>query len=56
MSELKKVKIKDVLEGENLFESPKGEMLDILPSHFQDRSLVLIEPTQPMQIGIEDTQ
>lgn len=45
VSKPKIVKTKDVPKGENLFEVPKGEMLDILPSHFQDRSLVLIEPT-----------
>lgn len=42
--EPKKVKKKDVPKGENIFEVHEGEMLDILPSHFQDRSSVLIEP------------
>lgn len=45
MSESKIVKIKDVPNGENLSEVPEGEILDILPDHFQERSSVLIEPT-----------
>ena len=43
--ELKKVKTKDVSKGENLCEAPKDEIFDALPSHFQERSSVLIEST-----------
>lgn len=51
MSEPKKVKIKHVSKGENLFETPEDEVLDRLPSYFQDRSSVLIEPTQVVNLG-----
>ena len=54
VSEPKKVKTKDVSKGENLFEPPKDEIFDALPSHFQERSSVLIEPTQPINLGIEE--
>lgn len=49
----KKVKTKDVYDGENLFEAPKDEILDTLPKHYQERSLILIEPTQSINIGTE---
>ena len=45
VSEPKKVKNKDVSKGENLPEVPEDEILGSLPSYFQDRSSVLIEPT-----------
>lgn len=45
VSKPKIVKIKDVSKGENLSEAPKDEILDMLLSHFQERSSVLIEPT-----------
>ena len=51
--EPKKVKNKDVSKGENLPEAPGDEILGSLPSYFQDRSLVLIEPMQPINLGIE---
>lgn len=53
--ESKKEKIKDVPKGENLFEAPKGEILDILPSHFQESSSILIKPTQLVNIGSQET-
>lgn len=48
------VKIKDVPKGENLSEAPEGEILDMLPSHFQERSSILIEPTQLVNIGSQE--
>ena len=51
VSEPKKVKRKDVSDGENLSEAPEDEILDALLSHFQERSSVLIEPTQPINLG-----
>lgn len=43
---------KDISKGENLFEAPEDEVLGILLSYFQDKYLVLIEPTQPINLGI----
>ena len=54
VSEPKKVKRKDVSKGENLFEAPEDEVLDSLPSYFQDRSSVLIEPTQVVNSGMDE--
>ena len=54
VSKPKKVKRKDISKGENLFEAPKDEALDHLPSYFQDRSLVLIEPTQAINLGMDE--
>ena len=54
VSEPKKVKIKDVSKGGNLFEAPEDEIFDALRSHFQERSLVLIEPIHPINLGIEE--
>lgn len=51
----KKEKIKDVPKGENLYEVPEGEILDILLSHFQERFSILIEPTQLVNIGSQET-
>ena len=48
---LKKSKNKDISNGENLLEAPADEVLGRLPSYFQDRSLVLIAPTQPINLG-----
>ena len=42
VSKLKKVKIKDVSKGENLSKVSTGKIFDALPSHFQERSPVLI--------------
>ena len=54
VSKPKKVKIKDVSKGENLSEALVDEIFDALPSHFQERSLVLIEPTQPINLGTKE--
>ena len=54
VSKPKKVKIKNVSKGENLSEVPKDEILDCLPSYFQDRSSVLIEPTQAVNLGMDE--
>ena len=54
VSEPKKVKTKDVSTGENLSEAPEDEIFDALPSHFQERSSVLIEPTQAINLGTEE--
>ena len=56
VSEPKKVKIKDVSKGENLPEAPTDEVLDSLPSYFQDRSSVLVEPTEAVNLGTEEVQ
>ena len=50
----KKVKTKDVSKGENLSEVPEDEIFDALPSHFQERSSVLIEPTQEINLGTKE--
>lgn len=49
----KKVKIKDVSDGENLFEAPEDERLYTLPEHYQERSPILIELTQSINIDTE---
>lgn len=54
VSEQRKVKIKEVPKGENLSKAPEGEILDMLPSHFQERSSILIESTQPVNIGSQE--
>ena len=51
ISEPKIGKIKDVSKGKNLFEVLEDEILDALPSHFQERSSFLIEPTQLVNLG-----
>ena len=51
--EPKIVKNKDVSQGENLPEALKDEIIGSLPRYFQDRSSVLIEPTQLINLGIE---
>ena len=51
VSEPKKVKNKDISKGENLPKVPKDEIHGSFPSYFQDRSLVLIEPMQPINLG-----
>ena len=45
VSEPKKVKTKDVSKGENLSEAPEDEIFHALPSHFQEKSSMLVEPT-----------
>ncbi len=54
MPELEKVKNKDVSKGKNLFEAPNDGILGSLPSYFQERSSVLIEPTQPINLGTKE--
>ena len=54
MSEPKIVKRKGVSEGENLSKAPKDEVLDCLPSYFQDIYSMLIEPTQEVNLGIDE--
>ena len=54
VSEPKKVKRKDLSKGENLSEALEDEVLDCLPSYFQDRSLALIEPTQVFNLGMDE--
>lgn len=51
----KKVKTKDISNGENLLEAPNDERLDTLPKHYQERSPFLIEPTQSINIDTEAT-
>ena len=54
VSKPKKVKRKDVSKGENLSKVPEYEVLDHLPSYFQDRSSVLIEPKQAINLGVDE--
>lgn len=51
ISKPKKSKNKDVSNGENLLEALTDEVLSSFPSYFQDRSSVLIEATQPFNLG-----
>lgn len=44
--DLKKVKIKNASNGENLSEALKDGRFGTLPKHFHERSSVLVEPTQ----------
>ena len=53
VSKPKKSKKKDLSEGENLSEVLEDEILGSLPSYFQDRSSILVQPTQPINLGIE---
>lgn len=45
------VKRKDISNNENLSEVLVDERLDTLPEHYQERSPILIEPTQSINIG-----
>lgn len=51
----KKVKRKNVSNNENLFEALTDERLDTLPEHYQERSPILIEPTQSINIDTIET-
>ena len=51
VSEPKKIKTS---KGENLSKAPKDEIFDALPSHFQERSSILIETTQPINLGTKE--
>lgn len=46
-----KEKTKDISDVENLFEVPEDGKFDILPAYFQERSAILIEPTEAVNIG-----
>ena len=50
-----KSKNEGVSNGENLSEAPTDEVLGSLPRYFQDRSSVLIEPMQPINLGAEES-
>ena len=54
VSKPKKVKRRDVSKSKNLYKAPKDEVLDHLPSYFQDRSSMLIEPTQVVNLGTNE--
>lgn len=51
VSDPKIVKIKDMSEGENLSKEPEDGKIDILHDHFQERSSMLIDPTQLINLG-----
>ena len=55
VSDPQKSKNKDVSNGENLPEALADEVLGSLPSYFQDRSSVLIETTQPINLGTKES-
>ena len=51
----KKVKIKDVSKGENLFEAPEDGRLDTLPlALYHEKSSMLVEKTIPANLGTEE--
>ena len=53
----KREKINDVSQGENLTEVPQDERNDTLPNYlYREESAILIEPTVPINIGIEESQ
>lgn len=54
LSDPKKVKRKDVSEGENLSEAPKDGRLDILPASYEENSSMLVEETIKTNIGTEE--
>ncbi|GLJ21626.1 hypothetical protein SUGI_0402520 [Cryptomeria japonica] len=54
LSDPKKVKRKDVSEGENLSEAPEDGRLDILPSSYEEKSSMLVEETIKTNIGTEE--
>lgn len=51
----KKCKNKDLSNGENLPKALIDEVLGSIPSYFQDISSILIEPTQPINLRIEES-
>jgi hypothetical protein len=53
VSEPKIVKIKDASKGEKISEAPEDGICDALPGHFQERSYVLIELMQPVNLGTD---
>lgn len=50
----KKVKRKGVSNGENISKELKYERLDTLSENYQERSTILIEPTQSNNIDTEE--
>lgn len=46
-----KVKTKEISNGENLLEASGDGRFDTLPEHYQERSSILIEPTEAVNIG-----
>jgi len=55
VSDHKTVKRKDVSEGENPTVAPDDGMLDTLPSDmYQERSQIVVEPIEPVNIGTEE--
>lgn len=49
--DLEKVKINNVSNSENLSEALKDGRFDTLPKHYHDRSSILVEPTQSINLG-----
>lgn len=49
-----KVKRKDVSDGENLFDAPEDGRFDTLIGYFQERSSILIEQIEAVNIGTPD--
>ena len=45
--------IKDVSKGENPTEAPIEGSLDVLPDHYEERSPILIDSTEKINIGTE---
>jgi len=55
VSNHKTVKRKDASDGENPTVAPDDGMLDTLPSDmYQERSQIVVEPIEPMNIGTEE--
>lgn len=49
--DLEKVKIKNMSNGENLSEAPKDGIFETFLEYYHERSSVLLEPTQFINIG-----
>lgn len=49
----RKKEIKDVSKGENPIEAPIEESLYVLPDYYEERSPILIEPTEKINIASE---
>ncbi|GLJ55837.1 hypothetical protein SUGI_1198920 [Cryptomeria japonica] len=54
LSDPKKVKRKDISEGENLSEAPEDGRLNILPTSYEEKSSMLVEETIKTNIGTEE--
>lgn len=46
-----KVKRKDASNGENILDALEDGRFDSLPEYYQERSSILIEPTEAVNIG-----